>query len=300
MRLLLPASVLLLLAACAESVPPRDLVEARSTYSEAANSPAAQLKPDDLLTAKQQLDLAESLYAAHGDTIETRDAAYIAVRRAKFAESTARTVIAMRDKDQADKDLQNNTNSQLRNAQGQIISQQQTLGAQQVVLNKTAEDLQRERVARMEAERKAAEAMADLQKIANVKKDDRGMIITLPGGVFFETDKAELKAAAMVKLNQVGDALVKYSPESTMVVEGHTDSQGKPEYNKDLSRRRAESVATYLISRGIARDRITSTGAGADRPVADNTSPDGRAQNRRVEIIVSPTASMAVSTTTAQ
>ena len=94
--------------------------------------------------------------------------------------------------------------------------------------------------------------------------------------------------AAQVKLNDVATALIKEDPLSKMVVEGHTDSQGGASYNQELSQHRAEAVRAYLVSRGIASDRITSQGLGMTRAVADNTSPEGRANNRRVEIVVQP------------
>jgi len=71
-----------------------------------------------------------------------------------------------------------------------------------------------------------------------------------------------------------------------MVVEGHTDSQGNDDANQVLSEQRAKSVRDYLVSRGVAADRITSTGKGETSPVADNKSAEGRANNRRVEIVV--------------
>jgi outer membrane protein OmpA-like peptidoglycan-associated protein len=74
-----------------------------------------------------------------------------------------------------------------------------------------------------------------------------------------------------------------------MVVEGHTDSQGGSAFNQDLSQHRAEAVRDYLVSRGIAADRITAQGFGPTRAVADNGSSEGRANNRRVEIVVQPT-----------
>jgi outer membrane protein OmpA-like peptidoglycan-associated protein len=76
------------------------------------------------------------------------------------------------------------------------------------------------------------------------------------------------------------------------VVEGHTDSQGSASFNQDLSHRRAESVRLYLVSHGIAADRVTSEGLGLTRPIADNTSAEGRANNRRVEIIVQPSKTL--------
>jgi outer membrane protein OmpA-like peptidoglycan-associated protein len=73
-----------------------------------------------------------------------------------------------------------------------------------------------------------------------------------------------------------------------MVVEGHTDSQGSVDFNQNLSLQRAQSVRDYLVSRGIAADRISANGLGSTRPIAPNNNPEGRANNRRVEIIVQP------------
>jgi outer membrane protein OmpA-like peptidoglycan-associated protein len=74
----------------------------------------------------------------------------------------------------------------------------------------------------------------------------------------------------------------------SIIVEGHTDSRGKASDNDTLSLKRADSVRTYLVSRGIPSDKITSQGLGSSRSVADNSTADGRANNRRVEIVVSP------------
>ena len=73
-----------------------------------------------------------------------------------------------------------------------------------------------------------------------------------------------------------------------MVVEGHTDSQGTESSNIDLSQTRAQTVRDYLVSRGVPNDKVTAQGLGQSRPIADNKSREGRAQNRRVEIIVQP------------
>jgi outer membrane protein OmpA-like peptidoglycan-associated protein len=72
------------------------------------------------------------------------------------------------------------------------------------------------------------------------------------------------------------------------VVEGHTDSQGRVQDNQELSLARAQSVRDYLVSRGIAADRISAHGLGSERPVATNKTAEGRADNRRVEIVVQP------------
>jgi outer membrane protein OmpA-like peptidoglycan-associated protein len=81
---------------------------------------------------------------------------------------------------------------------------------------------------------------------------------------------------------------LKAAPDREVTVEGHTDAQGARAYNMDLALKRAESVRQQFISRGIQPERVKATGIGPDRPIADNKTPEGRAQNRRVEIIVSP------------
>jgi outer membrane protein OmpA-like peptidoglycan-associated protein len=113
------------------------------------------------------------------------------------------------------------------------------------------------------------------------------MVITLSGGVLFVTNKSDLLPGAQVKLGQVADALGTQDTESKIVVNGYTDSQGTAAYNQDLSQRRAQSVRDYLVTKGIASDRITAVGFGLNNPVADNATAEGRANNRRVEIVVS-------------
>lgn len=103
-------------------------------------------------------------------------------------------------------------------------------------------------------------------------------------GVQFEVNKADLKASAFPILDQVANAL-KAEPDIKVLINGHTDSTGKRDYNIDLSQRRAESVKNYLVSKGVSAERLTATGYGPDRPVASNDTTEGRAQNRRVEFV---------------
>jgi outer membrane protein OmpA-like peptidoglycan-associated protein len=114
------------------------------------------------------------------------------------------------------------------------------------------------------------------------------MVITLSGSVLFASAKSDLLPEAQLRLNDVANALIKEDPLSKMVVEGHTDSQGAPAYNQDLSQHRAQAVRDYLVGRGIAGDRISAQGFGPTRSIADNNSAEGRANNRRVEIVVQP------------
>jgi outer membrane protein OmpA-like peptidoglycan-associated protein len=132
--------------------------------------------------------------------------------------------------------------------------------------------------------------MASLAEIARVKEESRGMVITLDGSVLFVTGKSDLLPIAREKLDQVAKVLQDADPGQTFVVEGHTDAQGSDQANLALSQARAESVRTYLVSRGVAAERIRALGRGEAQPVASNDSPEGRANNRRVEIVVQTAA----------
>lgn len=284
------------LGACAASVPPRDLVNARTAYTRASNDGStAQANPRDLDSAKKQLDIAEASFDEHGDTQDTRDEAYLALRKAEFAEVIARTsrsnaaTDATVDAMHADeKKTVASTAAALNRSKTELASQDNVLASQEAALAAGKVALKDEKAKREEADKRAAQAMADLAKIASVKQEARGMVITLSGSVLFASAKSDLLPAAQVKLNDVANALIKEDPLSKIVVEGHTDSQGAAQYNQDLSQRRAQAVRDYLVSRGIAGDRVTSQGFGPSRSIAENNSAEGRANNRRVEIVVQP------------
>jgi OOP family OmpA-OmpF porin len=104
-------------------------------------------------------------------------------------------------------------------------------------------------------------------------------------GIHFEFDKATLKPEALAILDQAA-ALLKKHERVVVEVAGHTDSKGSEEYNQGLSERRATAVKDYLNSRGVKASRLTSRGYGESRPVASNDTDEGRAENRRVELIV--------------
>lgn len=270
-----------ILVGCGTTNPPKELVDARAAYRQAAAGPAAQQNPAELHVAKQALDRAETKFSNDGDEPATRDFAYVAARKAQLADAAGRVTVALKEKQAMDLEAQRFQVQSLKTAQSDLANTRQNLA-------KTQSDLDRERLAREEADKKAALAMADLQKLASVKQEPRGMVITLSGSVLFATDQATLLPAAVVKLNEVADALIKGNPDANITIEGHTDSQGQLQHNMELSQRRAEAVKAQLVARGVAADRIKTTGVGPDRPIADNKSPEGRANNRRVEIIVEP------------
>ena len=108
--------------------------------------------------------------------------------------------------------------------------------------------------------------------------------VTLSSDVTFAFDSAELRPGAASELNQVAGTL-NNNPEVRVTIAGHTDAVGSNEYNLGLSQDRADSVASYLMSQGVAGDRMRTVGYGEERPVATNETDAGRALNRRVEIM---------------
>jgi outer membrane protein OmpA-like peptidoglycan-associated protein len=279
------AGLLLTLAGggCATAAPPAELLTARASYASAEQGVAAKYDPADLHTAHKALQASEKSYLDNGDTVETRDLAYTADRRAQIAEARAKATQQTETQQKTVSDMHSAETSQLRATSAQLGQANQQLASKD-------QQLATEKEARVAAEKRAAQAAADLAKFASVKQEARGMVITLSGGVLFASAKSDLLPEAQVKLNSVAESLTQQDPDSKMVVEGHTDSQGGVSYNQDLSQRRAQTVRDYLVSRGIAADRVTSQGFGSSRSVADNKSAEGRANNRRVEIVVAPTA----------
>jgi outer membrane protein OmpA-like peptidoglycan-associated protein len=121
----------------------------------------------------------------------------------------------------------------------------------------------------------------------SVTKVGDNIVLNMPGNVTFATDRGEVQGDFYPVLNSVAKVLKEY--EKTLIhVTGHTDSTGGHQYNMDLSQRRADSVSSYLAAQGVQNVRLQARGFGPDRPVAGNDSPEGRQQNRRVEITLEP------------
>jgi outer membrane protein OmpA-like peptidoglycan-associated protein len=276
------------LTGCATVMAPPELASARTVYDRASKGPAASLNPTDLHTAKESLDAAEQSFDKDGDTQVTRDLGYTAERRTEMAESRARTMQATAEKEQVVAQMHASTSAQVKATSAELGRANQQLGLQGQALQAQGAQLQNEVKRRQDAEKRAAQAASDLAKFASVKQETRGMVITLSGSVLFASAKSDLLPAAQLKLNDVAKALTEQDPDSKMVVEGYTDSQGTDASNQELSQKRAQAVRDYLVSRGIAADRVTSEGFGPAKPIADNKSAEGRANNRRVEIVVKP------------
>jgi len=116
------------------------------------------------------------------------------------------------------------------------------------------------------------------------KKVPQGILVTL-GDVLFDTARSDLKAGSLQNIYPLVEYL-KVHADTMVKIEGHTDSRGSSDYNAQLSQRRAEAVRNFLVTNGVAPERITAQGMGEDYPIATNSSASGRQQNRRVEVII--------------
>ena len=116
-----------------------------------------------------------------------------------------------------------------------------------------------------------------------ITKEDIVRITRIASKIFFENNSDKLKVASLVQIDDLAVILNRYDA-ATLTVEGHTDDGGKDEANRILSQKRTESVAKYLITKGINTNRLTATGYGESKPIADNKTTLGRAKNRRVEL----------------
>jgi len=311
------------------TVPPNELVNARSAYQRASMGPAQQLVPAELHKAEQALDQAEKSFKDDPDSFKTKDLAYVAQRKAEQAEALAVIAAdkARRDKAEADyvkeqaaqvaQGKQDLSDSEKRTAAAHAELDRQAAIAQgkqelsdaerqnavaQAEIEKQAAlklakqmsdaDLQRQQADILktqqelkESEKRTADALAALSSLAMLKEEERGLVLTLSGSVLFRSAQSTLLPQAQEKLDQVAKALLAI-PARNLIVEGHTDSQGSDAYNQGLSQRRADAVREYLVQRGYPADRIQARGKGEGSPMAKNSSAEGRANNRRVEIVI--------------
>ncbi len=133
-------------------------------------------------------------------------------------------------------------------------------------------------------DRQAEELDEELQN-AEVERVGEGIKITFDSGILFDFDSSELRPAAKENIKELTDVLKDYEDTKIMFA-GHTDSRGSDEYNMELSERRAKSVALYTAQQSVDAERMVIQGYGETDPVADNSTAEGRQQNRRVEIAI--------------
>lgn len=308
-RLLIAAACVAVTCGCGSTVPGA-LVSARASFLRASEGSATVWSPAELQKAQLALTQAEEAFVNGSAAYRVQDLAYVAQRKAEMAEVQAS--IAM------EQDNQTSLNDELRQDQREIMKEQATdLGQARTDLARSEEaglamtaQLAAEQTARRDAVTAATDQAHMLQSqseeltrtrtalAASVaadetahagqvdsREDERGTIFTLTGGLLFRSDDANLMAGAETQLDQVVAALPVNSDRS-MVVRAYTDSRGTEAHNLELSQRRADAVRTYLIREGVPSSQVEARGIGEAGAIGDNGTSEGRANNRRVEIVL--------------
>jgi outer membrane protein OmpA-like peptidoglycan-associated protein len=235
---------------------------------EAQAQAAAEKKAADDRAAKARADAeAQARARAEADTARAQ------AEKAK-AEALQAAQEAARQKQEAEQ------------AKAEAVAQQQALAAEADQARQAAAQSEQ---ARQQAEKEKqdlrARLLQQLNTVLATRDSARGLIANM-SDVLFKSGSSELLAGARERLAKVSGIVLAY-PSLKLSVEGHTDSIGSDDYNQQLSEKRAASVREYLVQQGIASDSIVATGFGKTSPVATNDTPEGRQQNRRVELVLS-------------
>lgn len=239
------------LAGCAAQAPSQELKTARDAYAKASGPGTAQGNPASTRDAQHALEEAEAAHLDDAGSPEERSYAYLAQRKSEQAMAQAEEMQAREDLEKADQTYQTQLEGQLSMARNELEQQQ------------------------------AASEKAK-KELVSWRKKGEDLVVTL-SGVLFEKSGHDLTADAKKRLDAVAHT-VKQNPDRAIAIAGYTDSTGRAEFNRTLSQQRADEVKMYLESKGIAASRIISAGHGESNAIADNATPEGRAENRRVEI----------------
>ena len=277
---------LALSAACASNTPSAQLKDAREAYQDARMSEANELTPDKLYEAKIALDRAEEAHQDDPGSYRERSLAYVAHRQAELAMTHGRIAKAKMEERNAEVRFADLQARMLDQSKQQVASAERQLAQKDNALQQNAQALQSERNARTAAEERTKAALQSLQDVAKIKEDARGTVITLDGAVLFASGQTQLLAIAEQTLSDVAKVLKELEPNSAVNIVGYTDSVGSNENNLRLSEQRAQSVRNYLVSQGVDSSKLVAVGRGEEQPIASNDTPEGRANNRRVELII--------------
>jgi outer membrane protein OmpA-like peptidoglycan-associated protein len=280
----------------------RTIQERERANAESMQAEIARLRTD--LTASQQAGtLSADVLAQRQADILARQQQLDTLRQSLEAESAAR---AQRDKQEQEAIAAAQARRQQADAEAAALRQQAENAAQQAQAAQAAAqeanaqaqqaqaavqstqaqlDETRRQLAQSDAETRRLRIQNELSRIASTRSESRGLIVTLNGGILFDTGKTALKPGAKSTLSKIAKQL-QTDPSLKIAVEGHTDSVGGTATNQALSEKRANAVRDYLVSAGISSDHITADGKGEESPIATNKTAAGRQQNRRVELVI--------------
>jgi outer membrane protein OmpA-like peptidoglycan-associated protein len=265
------------------------LDEARADFVAANNNPqVATYAQMEFKQAGEALDRANQA-AAQRESLDTIDRlAYVAKQKIATAQEVAKTKAAEAEVANAGRE-RDRVQLEARTAEADRAKRDAaTAQAQAAAAQAQAQDAQAQAAAAQQQAAQQADRAARLEALLvelHAQKTERGMVVTI-GDVLFATDRAELNANGMATVKKLAEIMTQ-NPDRTVMVEGFTDSTGSAAHNKDLSERRAASVAQALVGLGVPRERIGMRGYGEAFPVASNDTAANRQLNRRVEIVLS-------------
>lgn len=276
------AGVLSLAACSSTPTTTPTLDEARADFVAANNNPAvSSYAPNEFRQASEALDRANQAAAKREDLNTIDRLAYVAKQRIATAQEMAKAKTAEADIANASRE-RDRVQLEARTAEAERAKRDAAAAQAQ------AADAQMQAQAAQQQAAQLAERSSRLEALLvelHAQKTERGMVVTI-GDVLFGTDRAELTPAGMATVRKLAEVMMQ-NPDRSVLVEGFTDSTGSSAHNKDLSERRAQSVAQALTSLGVPRQRVDMRGYGEAYPVAANDTASNRQLNRRVEIVLS-------------
>ena len=258
---------------------PVDVVQARYAVAIAQAAGAERFAPQPYNAAKQRLTAAETALAGGR---KQRKTAADAAREAVIAGEDARRSAMLASAEAAAETERAAAATAATAAERERSDLAAAAAAEQASRATTAAASEASRAAQAQARE---DLRSRLEAALPTRETDRGLVSEI-GGLQFATGTADLNDTAQLGLSRFAGIVASY-PTLSFSVEGHTDSTGSAATNAELSLRRAEAVRTFLITQGVSASRIDVEAFGPSRPVADNATADGRARNRRVEIVLS-------------
>lgn len=269
------------LEACAPIPAPRELVVARAAFRRAQTAtPDAPVEVDH---ARRALGAAEQRFQEIGAEPEVSSLAFVAERQAQRAESAARRVRLERELTEL------TAAAKARAVARDVRAREAEAKARDELARKTRELEAAAQLAgaRREAEERAQRATDALRKIATaVRTEPRGVVLTFAEATLFAQGATAPSPGGRAKLDELATTLQRDRPGVRTAVEAHTDNQRSKQQNARLSKARAEAVAAYLAKKGLSG--VRAEGLGEQRPLASNSTTEGRLTNRRVEIVLEP------------
>jgi outer membrane protein OmpA-like peptidoglycan-associated protein len=259
-----------------------ELETARSEVARASNDPLAQEAAGiRLKNAEAAFALAEASAKQRKPLALIQHQSYLATQHARIALAQTSELRARQEIEQGEAE-RNKVMLESRTMEADASRARAAAATRDAAIQTAAATAARSDLA--DATDEAARLRADLESL-QAKETERGMVLTL-GDVLFATDQSTIRPGAMLTIERLAD-FMRAHPAMSVMIEGHTDSVGASDYNRDLSQRRSDAVMSALSSRGVAPANIRSRGLGEEYPSASNDSPGGRQQNRRVEVVFS-------------